>query len=236
MIFRIYRNYKEQQKFNTYERAPFFELAQNYMPKNEDAKILDIGAGSGHFVDYLKLNEEYRNIYLLDANPETVKNLKAKYDNAILHRIPEKMPFPDCFFDFVHCSHVVEHLSYNECYAFIKDVDRILKPGGTLVLSTPTLYPDFYNDFSHIKPYHPAVFMKYLVYGVKEGATATPISGSYTKLALIFRYTLNTPTEYIGSENKMLDFVLYLWRKIKNVLGIKVYQRSGYTLVLRKVD
>lgn len=236
MLPKLYRKYKEQQKFNTYKREPFFELAQSYMPNNEDAKILDIDAGTGYFADYLKLNEKYRNVYLLDANPNTVESLKAKYNNVIEHRLPEKMPFSDCFFNFIHCSHVVEHLNYNECYTVIKDVDRILKPGGVLVLSAPTFYPDFYNDFSHIKPYHPAVFLKYLVYGVQEGATAEPISGSYTKLALVFRYTLNTPTEYMGSENKMLDFVLFLWRIIKSILRIRVYQRSGYTLVLRKND
>lgn len=234
MFLNLYRQYEEQQKYNTYRREPFFELAQSYMPDNKDAKILDIGAGTGYFADYLKLNEKYKSVYLLEGNPKSVETLKKRYRDVIEHKIPEKMPFNDCFFDFIHCSHLIEHLYYNECYLFIKEVDRILKPGGILVLSAPTFYPDFYNDFSHIKPYHPAVFLKYLVYGVQEGASNEPISGNYTKLSLIFRYTLNTPIEYIGSENKSLDFLFFLWRIIKSMLRIKVYQRSGFTLVLRK--
>ncbi len=232
-MFSLYRNYKQQQKYNTFNRAPFFELARGYMPKGS-GKVLDIGAGGSSFVDLFKPEQ---NVYLLDGNPTTIEELKAKrYNNVILHKIPGKMPFADNFIDYIHCSHVIEHLSYDDCYTFVKDVDRILKPGGVLVISAPTFHPDFYNDFSHIKPYHPSVFLKYLVYGISEGASAAPLSGGYTKLALVFRYTLSTPTTYMGSENRLLDFCFYLWRQAKVMLGIKVYQRSGYTLVLKKND
>ena len=47
IISRLYRKYKEQQKYNTYKREPCFKLAQRHMPESEDAKILDIGAGVG---------------------------------------------------------------------------------------------------------------------------------------------------------------------------------------------
>lgn len=38
MFFRLYRSYKERWKYSTYDRAPFFELAQRYMPKDAEDK------------------------------------------------------------------------------------------------------------------------------------------------------------------------------------------------------
>lgn len=234
MFLKSFQQYKNVQKYSTYRREPFFELAQKYMSKDSDLKILDIGAGNGFFAEYLKLNAKYKNLYLLDNNPETVKVLKSKYKNVIEHKIPGKIPFPDCFFDFIHCSHLVEHLYYQQCYSFLKEINRTLKPGGILVISAPYFCPDFYDDFSHIKPYHPAIFLNYLVHGVKENVDRQLISDNYTKLNLVFRYTIATPKEYVGSENRALNIIFFLWRKLKSTLKIKVYQKSGFTLVLKK--
>ena len=47
-----------------------------------------------------------------------------------------KLPFDDASFDVITIVHVIEHV--NDPVATLKEIYRILKPGGTLVLETPT--------------------------------------------------------------------------------------------------
>lgn len=52
----------------------------------------------------------------------------------------EMQEFPDCFYDTIYASHVLEHLSYSaEVMPTLKEWRRILKPTGELWLSVPNL-------------------------------------------------------------------------------------------------
>ena len=75
------------------------------------------------------------------------------------------LPFDDCEFDAVIFNEVFEHLRINPIFT-MKEVYRVLKPGGILLLSTPNLTslkgwhffalkgrlaPDPYNEFSKLE-------------------------------------------------------------------------------------
>ena len=48
----------------------------------------------------------------------------------------EKLPYPDGMLDFVVCSAVVQHLnSFDELKVGLKEVARVLKPAGRLLLT-----------------------------------------------------------------------------------------------------
>jgi ubiquinone/menaquinone biosynthesis C-methylase UbiE len=49
-----------------------------------------------------------------------------------------EMPFPDAHFDIVVSSEVIEHTPNPE--QAIKEIYRVLKPGGVMVLSTPNRF------------------------------------------------------------------------------------------------
>jgi len=60
-------------------------------------------------------------------------------------------------------SHVIEHFAPRDLVEFVdKWLDR-LEPGGELVIATPLESPHFYDDFDHVKPYHPEGLM--MVFG-----------------------------------------------------------------------
>jgi predicted SAM-dependent methyltransferase len=49
----------------------------------------------------------------------------------------KKFPLPDNSFDFVYCSHVLEHFFYVELIHVLQEVRRILKNGGTFSMCVP---------------------------------------------------------------------------------------------------
>ncbi len=67
-----------------------------------------------------------------------------KYETADLnredvdHRVDlTNLPFPDCTFDFVFASHVLEHIP--EDHMALQEIRRILKPAGMAVLPVPVV-------------------------------------------------------------------------------------------------
>jgi len=168
-------SFKNLFKYMTTDRNPFYELFKPYINKTQ--KILDIGAGDGSFGRYF---HEY-DVINVDTNP---------VDNTIKWVCPEPLPFDDNVFDAVHCAHLVEHLHPNELYSLLLEMDRVLKIDGHICISAPMLSNMFYNDLSHIKPYHPGVFINYLCNPDSPGRTRTTL-GNYEILLLQYRYSFS---------------------------------------------
>ena len=53
--------------------------------------------------------------------------------------ITKPLPFEDECTDLVYCSHTFEHVSPPDGFRFLKECLRILKPGGVLRLSVPSI-------------------------------------------------------------------------------------------------
>ena len=77
----------------------------------------------------------------------------------------EPLPFEDNFFDEVWCSQVIEHIpvliyyggpelkDLKKRYArveLMKEIYRVLKPGGILAVSTPVKFPYWAQDPTHV--------------------------------------------------------------------------------------
>ncbi|MFC4873602.1 class I SAM-dependent methyltransferase [Negadavirga shengliensis] len=217
-----------KKEYVTHKREPFFQIALDYI--KDDSKVLDIGAGNGDFSKYCDRDD----FYLYDGNIKTVEYLK-KYHKNVFHGMLPVLPFENEFFDVIHCSHVVEHLQPQDMYDFLVNVDKVLKTGGYLVISTPLLWSGFYNDLSHVKPYRPFVFEKYLCGIHLESLTRSPVSINYKKERLEFRY-LNTSKElefYSFDKNIFVRVFLSCFYRLKK-RGLGIYSKTGYTIVLKK--
>ncbi|MDF2159407.1 class I SAM-dependent methyltransferase [Algoriphagus sp. CAU 1675] len=216
-------------KYITHSREPFFEIAFKYIKSG--SKVLDVGPGNGSFSKFCGRND----FYLLDGNEDTVEILKKNYKNVYFGRIP-KIPFEDNKFDLIHCSHIVEHLYPNELYDFLKELDRTLNSGGYLVISTPLFWEGFYNDLSHIKPYNPKVFQKYLCMLKGANPSRKSISTRYEVIELKFRYRNNYDRfNFVNFKRSNLInkfFELIFSRLSKN--SFFFLEKTGYTLVLKK--
>lgn len=79
-------------------------------------------------------------------------------------------PYPDAWFDTVLCCELIEHL-YDDPMHMMMEINRILKPGGRLVLSTPNI-TGVRALHALLHGYHPGLFHTYVV--PREGGEVDP--------------------------------------------------------------
>lgn len=227
-------SFRLRNKYCANDRLPFFSLAGRYLPDNKSNVVIDIGAGTGEFAKYLNLKERYDSFFLLDGNKETVARLKKYFKKVDYYVAPGKLPFEDLSINFIHCSHLVEHLRPEELFIFLKELDRVLGKNGIIAISAPMFWSRFYDDLSHIRPYNPSVFINYLSFG-RDNPTNEIISKDYIIEELVFRYRCLPADENIwGSKFFIFDFLLKVLAIFLNKLGFRRYIKNGYTLILRK--
>lgn len=232
--FKKWNQSRQSKKFSLVKnRLPFFKIAEKYLPSNKESIIVDIGSGEGDFENYLNLPGRYKNLYLLDGNILTIDKIKNKFKNAILYRAPQKLPFDDSTVIYIHCGHLIEHLTSNELYQFLIEINRVLARNGIFVVSSPMLWRGFYDDLSHVRPYNPEVLINYLCKESKN-RSAEIISEDFSILELVYRYYILELDEGWGSNNFLIDFIIQILKRFLSILSIRKYGRNGYTLVLKK--
>ncbi len=108
-------------------------------PKPKD-KILDVGCGDGFYL-HLLFNLKVKNLKLVgvdidkNALKSARKNLRGKKVKFIQADLLKGLPFKSGSFDKIIMSEVCEHLE-NDIKG-LKEVKRVLKKGGTLVITVP---------------------------------------------------------------------------------------------------
>ncbi len=99
-------------------------------------RLLDIGCGEGSMARRLK--DRFHELHGIDISPEAVK---LAVQNGLIAKVAnlnnEPVPYTDAFFDVVVSLDVIEHIF--DPIQFLREIHRILRPGGELVLSTPNI-------------------------------------------------------------------------------------------------
>jgi len=105
-----------------------------------NGSLLDVGAGKGPYRRYTSC-EKYTS---LESNPDL---------NPTVVGTADQMPFNDSEFDSILCTEVIEHMPEPE--QVLKEVYRVLKPGGKLLLSAPMSWCLHYepNDYYRFTKY-----------------------------------------------------------------------------------
>jgi ubiquinone/menaquinone biosynthesis C-methylase UbiE len=172
-------------------------------------KVLDVGSGMGSFLKY-----DRKNFIGIDINDEALEYCKKEGLNVKKATVT-KLPFKDASFDAVNCSQVIEHLTPEDAYQMMREIARILKPGGKLALSTEMVTKVFWNTFSHTRPYPPGAIKKLI------GAKGQETFEKLQQFEIEYIY-------YYGMEYGPLTILTTL---AANFLGIF---RLNYTMILRK--
>ncbi len=113
------------------------------LPADKESAILDIGFGDGWFLGAcLKLG--YANLSGADFGIENKRHIAEWQKEAItLHEIEKDIGsflshHPEQY-DFIHMSHVIEHIPKYSLFWVVDALYQAMKPGGRLLLRTPNM-------------------------------------------------------------------------------------------------
>ncbi len=108
-------------------------FTRDMVPAEKPLAVLDIGCGTG--LNAARLSEHGHTVSGIDISDEAVKRFEARGFNGKKANIEEGFPYEDGAFDVVFASEVIEHVVDTEF--FLKEANRVLRPGGMIVMSTP---------------------------------------------------------------------------------------------------
>jgi SAM-dependent methyltransferase len=97
-------------------------------------RLLDVGCGKGRWLQYLRDHSSFR-VEGVEPSPEAAEH--ARHERGIDVRTGDvfSASYPDETFDAAYLRNVLEHMA--EPRALVKEIRRILKPGGVAAVHVP---------------------------------------------------------------------------------------------------
>jgi 2-polyprenyl-3-methyl-5-hydroxy-6-metoxy-1,4-benzoquinol methylase len=97
--------------------------------------VLDVGCGEGLFA--AELARAGARVVAIDVAEEPLRRARTRHPELDLRLVEGEgsWPLPDASFDVVWAGEVIEHVA--DTARWLSEVRRVVRPGGTLLLSTP---------------------------------------------------------------------------------------------------
>jgi ubiquinone/menaquinone biosynthesis C-methylase UbiE len=116
-------------------------------------KVLDLGCGTGHFSNYI-----LHKGFIVEAIDPSLKMLEFAGTNfpniKFIEGVASSLPFPDHSFDLVISIEVLRYLDVSDVKLAYKEMHRVLKPGGRILITHVNKYAaDGYYFFYYIKQF-----------------------------------------------------------------------------------
>jgi 2-polyprenyl-3-methyl-5-hydroxy-6-metoxy-1,4-benzoquinol methylase len=150
---------------------------------------LDLGCGRG---EWLEICKEFNvNVTGVDQSASLIGDLSRKGFDVVCSNASDYLNSqPDESFHIVSSFHMLEHLVLGDVFELLRQVFRILTPGGLFVAETPNtlnlhvVTSTFWIDPTHIRPIHPEQFRYLLNDAGFTDITFTYLNPLHSKVAI----------------------------------------------------
>ena len=129
--------------------------------------ILDAACGEGYGT--CLLSQKASRVIGIDIDPDTISSAKKHYKEENIEFVAgsiDSLPFDDNTFDLVVSFETLEHVEPELQNAFLKEITRVLKKDGLLMISTPNkaIYTDLVHgeNLHHIKEFYADEYQAFL--------------------------------------------------------------------------
>ena len=135
----------------TYQRCQFaYEFAKPFITGK---KVLDVGCGLAYGTALMA--QSASTITGVDYDSQTVEDDSKRYNSIsnldFRHSLIPPLPFADQVYDVITAFQFIEHIEPRK--EFIQECLRVLKPGGSLLLTTPNAKKSLARNPFHIHEY-----------------------------------------------------------------------------------
>lgn len=110
-------------------------------------RVLNAGCGEGLYAPFIEQFDEVRAIVNMDVHAPRVARGRGDARHHDQQGSLDALPFVDRAFDAIVCTEVLEHIESDR--AAVSELARVIKPGGTLLMSVPTPPAPF--DRAHVR-------------------------------------------------------------------------------------
>ena len=119
--------------------------------KRVGGNLLEVGCGVGRGLALLVANSD--RYTAIDKNKKLIEQLKQQNPtlNFIEQHIPPFGGIEDNSFDYVVSFQVIEHIT--DDHTFVKEIHRVLKPGGEAIITTPNIKLSLTRNPWHVREY-----------------------------------------------------------------------------------
>jgi len=125
-----------------------------HLPVDRNAKIVDLGCGMGHFLNFL-VKEGYNNYIGIDVSKENIEFCKKNKFNVVLGDIFEFLKDKEDTYDVIIMNDIIEHLEKSEIILLLQLIFNALHHDGRLIIKAPNAANPImasssrYADFTH---------------------------------------------------------------------------------------
>lgn len=174
--------------------------------------VLDVGCWTGQFEQLAY--KSAKKMVGIDPKAEAIEFAK-KYlpkVNFLVARA-DKLPFSNSYFDTILLLDVIEHLPKGSERMVLKEIIRVIKPGGTLIISTPNKhFLSILLDPAYFLIGHRHYSMKEISKMLTEASfkikkkrfVGNSYGLIYSIISLFFKYTLGFEPKYLQRTKEFL--------------------------------
>jgi len=172
--------------------------------KNKSINVLDLGCGAGNSIDLFRSINPGISWFGVDVESSPEGKLRTRTDGDFSTYDGVNLPYEENFFDFIYSNQVLEHVRHPD--ALLKDVFRVLKPGGY-----------FTGSASYLEPYHSLSIYNFTPYGLMvsladAGFQLKELRPGIDGPTLILRQLLNAPQklQFLFNRVSLFNFTVNL--------------------------
>jgi 2-polyprenyl-3-methyl-5-hydroxy-6-metoxy-1,4-benzoquinol methylase len=125
-------------------------------------RVIDCACGTGYGVRLLRESGAAAYVLGLDNDPAAIRYARSSHQvssTAFLCSSGERLAIADGLFDAATSFETIEHVADDR--TLLHEIHRVLRPGGTLIISTPNQWPLASAPY-HVREYDRASFVSVL--------------------------------------------------------------------------